>query len=47
MPHRSKWRGSAWWGHMGRTGDGEPGSEVLWRGLSRLADISLAYTLYS
>ena len=34
-------------GHMGRAGDGEPGSEALWRGLSRLADISAAYTLYS
>lgn len=34
-------------GHLGRKGDGEPGSEVLWRGLSRLADISEAYKLYS
>ena len=33
-------------GHLERTGDGEPGSEVLWRGLSRLADISEAYKLY-
>jgi len=34
-------------GHLGRKGDGEPGSEVIWRGLSRLADISEAYKLYS
>jgi len=34
-------------GHLGRKGDGEPGSEVLWRGLSRLADISDAYKLYN
>ncbi|MBE7546909.1 MAG: hypothetical protein HS127_07200 [Planctomycetia bacterium] len=28
-------------GHLGRRGDGHPGSEVLWRGMSRLADIEL------
>lgn len=34
-------------GHLGRAGDGYPGSEVLWRGMSRLADISEAYRLYT
>ena len=34
-------------GHLGRTHDDPPGSEVLWRGLSRLADISDAYRLYA
>ncbi len=33
-------------GHLGRAGDSPPGSEVLWRGMSRLADISEAYALY-
>ncbi|MEK7753573.1 MAG: IS4 family transposase [Acidobacteriota bacterium] len=33
-------------GHMGRNGDGEPGTEVLWRGMARLADIERAYDLY-
>ncbi|MCP4606187.1 MAG: IS4 family transposase [Proteobacteria bacterium] len=34
-------------GHLGRVGDGNPGSEVLWRGMTRLADISEAYRLYA
>ena len=33
-------------GHMGRAGDGPPGTEVLWRAMSRLADIEASYTLY-
>jgi hypothetical protein len=33
-------------GHLGRVGDGHPGSEVLWRGMARLADIESAYDLY-
>jgi hypothetical protein len=33
-------------GHLGRAGDAPPGSEVLWRGMTRLADISEAYRLY-
>jgi hypothetical protein len=33
-------------GHLGRAGDGHPGTEVLWRGMTRLADVSDAYTLY-
>jgi hypothetical protein len=33
-------------GHLGRHGDGHPGTEVLWRGMTRLADIGLAYELY-
>ena len=33
-------------GHLGRTGDGHPGCEVLWRGMARLADVEVAYDLY-
>lgn len=33
-------------GHLGRNGDGPPGTDVLWRGMARLADIELAYDLY-
>ena len=33
-------------GHLGRNGDGHPGTEVLWRGMARLADIGLAYEIY-
>jgi hypothetical protein len=33
-------------GHLGRKGDGEPGSEVLWRGMARLTDIEYAYSSY-
>jgi len=33
-------------GHLGRKRDGHPGTEVLWRGMTRLADIGLAYELY-
>jgi len=33
-------------GHLGRNGDGHPGTEVLWRGMTRLADIGVAYDLY-
>jgi len=33
-------------GHLARTNDGPPGSEVLWRGMARLTDIENAYTLY-
>ena len=33
-------------GHLGRAGDGHPGSEVLWRGMARLADVRAAYDLY-
>lgn len=33
-------------GHLGRAHDGEPGSEALWRGMTRLADIEMAYDLY-
>lgn len=33
-------------GHLGRNGDGHPGTEVLWRGMTRLADIGFAYELY-
>jgi len=33
-------------GHLGRAGDGHPGTEVLWRGMARLADIEVAYDIY-
>jgi hypothetical protein len=33
-------------GHLGRKHDGHPGAEVLWRGMTRLADIDAAYQLY-
>jgi len=33
-------------GHLGRTGDGNPGTEVLWRGMTRLTDIEVAYNIY-
>jgi len=33
-------------GHLGRTSDGAPGCEVLWRGMARLADIEAAYSIY-
>jgi hypothetical protein len=33
-------------GHLGRNSDAHPGSEVLWRGMARLADIESAYDLY-
>lgn len=33
-------------GHLGRNCDGQPGTEVLWRGMTRLADIEIAYDLY-
>lgn len=34
-------------GFLGRKGDGEPGVKVLWRGLRRLADFTLAYRTFS
>lgn len=34
-------------GHQGRKGDGPPGVIVLWRGLQRLHDISMAWQLFS
>jgi hypothetical protein len=33
-------------GHLGRAGDGDPGAEVLWRGIARLTDLAAAYELY-
>ena len=33
-------------GFLARTGDGEPGSETLWRGLQRMDDITLAFRSY-
>jgi hypothetical protein len=33
-------------GFLGRKGDGEPGTEVLWRGLQRLDDITQTCTYF-
>jgi hypothetical protein len=33
-------------GHLGRAGDGDPGAEILWKGMSRLTDLTAAYELY-
>ena len=33
-------------GFLARTGDGEPGSQVLWRGLQRMDDITIAFHSY-
>lgn len=32
-------------GFLGRKGDGDPGTNTIWRGLQRLADITLGFTL--
>jgi len=34
-------------GHMGRKSDGPPGTEVLWRGLQRLVDLTLMYHVFT
>ena len=34
-------------GHLGRKGDGNPGSEALWRGLQRLPDLSGMWCIFS
>jgi len=34
-------------GFLGRKGDGEPGTETLWRGLQRLDDIAEAWQMFS
>ena len=34
-------------GFVGRTGDGEPGVLVLWRGLSRLVDMTYMFQVFS
>ena len=34
-------------GFLGRKGDGEPGTETLWRGLQRLDDIAEAYLVFT
>jgi hypothetical protein len=34
-------------GYMGRKGDGPPGTEVLWRGLQRLVDLTLMFHVFS
>lgn len=32
-------------GHLARTGDSPPGNRVIWRGMSRLTDIELGFTM--
>jgi hypothetical protein len=34
-------------GFLGRTGDGEPGTQTLWLGLQRLDDIAEAWRVFS
>jgi hypothetical protein len=34
-------------GYMGRKSDGPPGTEVLWRGLQRLVDLTLMYLVFT
>jgi hypothetical protein len=34
-------------GYLSRKGDGPPGTEVLWRGLQRLVDLSLMFQVFS
>jgi transposase-like protein/transposase Tn5 family protein len=34
-------------GFLGRASDGEPGAQVLWRGLQRLADLALMFDVFS
>jgi hypothetical protein len=34
-------------GHLGRKSDGQPGAEVLWRGLQRMDDITFAYSIFA
>ena len=34
-------------GFIGRKGDGEPGTQTLWRGLQRLADITISWKIFT
>jgi hypothetical protein len=34
-------------GYLGRASDGPPGTEVLWRGLHRLVDLTLMYQVFA
>jgi hypothetical protein len=34
-------------GYLGRKRDGPPGTEVLWRGLQRLVDLTLMYQVFA
>lgn len=34
-------------GHLGRKSDGQPGAEVMWRGLQRMDDITFAYSIFA
>lgn len=36
---------AAWGGFLGRKGDGEPGAQTLWRGLQRLGDVVIGFSL--
>lgn len=41
--HEAMRRVAALGGFLGRKGDGEPGTQTLWRGLQRLDDIAAMY----
>jgi len=34
-------------GFLGRKGDGEPGTETLWRGIQRLDDLAAMWTIFT
>ena len=34
-------------GFLGRTGDGEPGTQTMWRGIQRLDDITATYRIFN
>ena len=34
-------------GFLGRKGDGEPGTQTLWRGIQRLDDLAAMWTIFS
>jgi hypothetical protein len=34
-------------GFLGRKGDGEPGTQTLWRGIQRLDDLAAMWTIFT
>ena len=34
-------------GFLGRKGDGDPGTETLWRGIQRLDDLAAMWTIFT
>jgi hypothetical protein len=38
---------SAFGGHLGRTGDGPPGPQSMWQGLTRVRDFALAWEVFT